>query len=196
MRCPYCYNPAIVSGKGYQSEADVFEFLESRRMKLDGVVLSGGEATLYPQLIEFCRKVKAMGFLIKLDTNGSKPKVIEQLLNENLIDYAAMDFKATKEKYEAVSKLKNGFDNFCESFDLLNSSNIKFEIRTTIHADLLNEADINEMATFLKEKGYQGTFYLQHFLETETNIGDLKNSELHFDTDKLTKEIPIELRNF
>ena len=196
MRCPYCYNPAIVSGKGSQSEEDVFGFLESRKMKLDGVVLSGGEATLYPQIVEFCRKVKDMGFLVKLDTNGSKPEVIEQLLAEKLIDYVAMDFKATEAKYEAVSKLKSGFEKFCKSFDFLKSSDIKFEVRTTIHADLLNESDINEMASFLKSKDYKGTFYLQHFMETEANIGDMKNSESSFDVEKLTKEIPIELRNF
>ena len=196
MRCPYCYNPDIVSGKGHQSERDLFDFLESRKLKLDGVVLSGGEATLYPQIVELCRKIKAMGFLIKLDTNGSRPEVIQQLLSESLIDYVAMDFKAPQSKYELVSKLKNGFEMFCKSLKLLNSSKIQFEIRTTVHTDLISEADINEMAELLAAKGYQGTFYLQQFLETETNLGDLQSPALLFDPQKLSSIIPIELRNF
>ncbi|HEC86320.1 MAG TPA: anaerobic ribonucleoside-triphosphate reductase activating protein, partial [Thermoplasmatales archaeon] len=109
FRCPYCHNPELVNPKLFQEpidENDIFRFLEMRKGKLDAVEITGGEPTLQPDLIEFMRKIKAMGFLIKLDTNGTNPEVVEKIIKNKLVDYIAMDVKAPLEKYEKVVRAK------------------------------------------------------------------------------------------
>ncbi len=196
MRCPYCYNPALVNGPGRQSEEDILDFLRKRQGMLDGVVLSGGECTLYPALVELCRKIKKLGYLIKLDTNGSKPAVIRQLIEDKLIDYAALDFKATETKYPSMTGMPSGFQLFQDSLQTFIDSEIPFEVRTTVHPDLLSAEEINEMAQFLKTQNYTGTLYLQHFLNADETIGNLSAPQNQFDKEKLTETIPIGLRNF
>ncbi|MFC1854725.1 anaerobic ribonucleoside-triphosphate reductase activating protein [Candidatus Dependentiae bacterium] len=114
FRCPFCHNGALLppepqSGKLMPEDA-FFEFLEKRRGKLDGVVVSGGEPTLQSDLAEFAAKIKTMGFLVKLDTNGSRPKVLKNLLKKGLVDFVAMDIKAPFEKYGILTGLE---DNCC-----------------------------------------------------------------------------------
>src|SRR5690606_32859804 len=99
MRCLYCYNPDIVLGKGKLSVDDARNFLKSRQSLLQGVVFSGGECTLHPDLVPLARIAKTMGYQVKIDTNGTKPEVLEKLLNEKLVDYIAMDFKGLGEKH-------------------------------------------------------------------------------------------------
>ena len=195
MRCPYCYNPHIVHGEGTVPIEDCFYFLKKRQGLLDGVVLSGGECTNYPKLIEFCERVKALGYLIKIDTNGSRPDQLAKLFERNLVDYVAIDFKATESKYSKITNLNNGYALFCESLKLLQASGIKYEVRTTLHEDLLNADDLTEMGNDLEKLGYQGTFFIQRFLETE-NLGDLKASEEFIDFEQVNSPITIEFRNF
>jgi pyruvate formate lyase activating enzyme len=97
MRCLYCYNPEIVFGKGSISFEKALQFIKNRVQLLDAVVFSGGECLLHKKAISFITKVKKMGFLIKIDTNGSQPKVLEELIQKELIDYVALDFNATKQ---------------------------------------------------------------------------------------------------
>lgn len=102
LRCPYCHNPELVlprnNGKTV-SENELFEFLFSRKGKLDGVCISGGEPTLYPNLTNLIRRIKEMGFLVKLDSNGTVPEMLEYLLREKLLDYVAMDIKNAPSRY-------------------------------------------------------------------------------------------------
>ena len=168
MRCDYCYNNDIVFAKrGKYSLNDILDFLNSRIGLLEGVVLSGGEATDY-DLVTFCKEVKKLGFLIKLDTNGTNFENLQNLCELNLIDYIALDYKAPEYKYKQVTK-SNKFSEFSKSLRYLIKSGINFEIRTTVHTDLLNEDDINYMIDDLKSRGYSKTYFLQNFLETENN---------------------------
>jgi pyruvate formate lyase activating enzyme len=195
MRCPYCYNPHIVHGKGTISIEDCLYFLRKRQGLLDGVVLSGGECTNYAGLVDFCKKVKALGFLIKIDTNGSRPDQLKILFEQNLVDYMAIDFKATKEKYLAISHLQNGYNLFTESVKLAQEYGVKYEVRTTLHADLLTAEDLTEMGEDLQRLGYLGKFYIQQFIETE-NLGNLMASHQVVDFSAVQSPIPLELRNF
>lgn len=164
MRCPYCHNPDIVKGKsGKLSQQSVLSFLKDRFRLLDAIVLSGGEATLYRGLAPFVREVRAMGYAIKLDTNGTRPQVIKQLLNENLVDYIALDYKAPSQKFKAITGIKN-ISSFEETLDLLcNQEKIEIEIRTTVHTNLLNEEDIDTIAKDLQQRGYRGKYYVQNY---------------------------------
>ncbi|MDF2156507.1 anaerobic ribonucleoside-triphosphate reductase activating protein [Algoriphagus sp. CAU 1675] len=176
MRCGYCYNPEIVRGKGKLSWSAVLDFLLSRRRLLDGVVFSGGECTIHPQAIPFVREVKKMGFEVKIDTNGSRPKVIRQLIDENLLDYVALDFKALPEKYWQVTR-SDLFLPFEKTLEILLSSGIRFEVRTTVHSDQLAASDLQKMENWLRAKGYSGTYYLQHFRGDKQILGELGESK-------------------
>jgi len=123
MRCLYCYNPDIVLGKGKLTFQDVFTFVEKRKKLLDGVVLSGGECTLHPHIDWLMKELKNRGLKVKIDTNGSRPTVLNKLLSENLIDYVALDFKALKNNYYDITK-STLFNKFKASLNLLNQSSI------------------------------------------------------------------------
>lgn len=176
MRCDYCYNPEIVLGKGKLSWDQVCEFLLSRRGLLDGVVFSGGECTVHPQVIPWVREVKKMGFEVKIDTNGSRPAVIRQLAEEGLLDYVALDFKALPEKYRQVTR-SDLFLPFEKSLEILLESRVRFEIRSTVHSEQLSRDDLEQMEHYLRSKGYSGSYYLQHFRGDKGSLGDLGESK-------------------
>lgn len=193
MRCQYCYNPDMVNSKsGLYTQEDLYSFLLKRVGLLDGVVLSGGEATLH-ELEAICHAISTLGFRIKLDTNGSNPQLLKRLIDRKLLDFVAMDFKATKDKFKEITK-SNHYEKFIESLKLLNTSSIEYEVRTTLHNDLLNEDDINEMQKILYENGYKKNYYVQNFLEVE-NLSNLKSSQRYFDKSKLSNELNIIWRN-
>ncbi len=195
MRCVYCYNPDIVFGKGKLSFNEALKFLNARKNLLDGVVLSGGECTLHKNIISLIKEIKSLGLLVKIDTNGSKPKVLEQLIKENYIDYVALDFKATKDKFKKITE-SDLYSNFITSLKLLIDKKIPFEIRTTIHSLLLDQADLNEMIRVLKSCNYTGTYYLQNYLDNTKTIGNIQNSnKRNFDIAQLNSEINVVLRN-
>jgi pyruvate formate lyase activating enzyme len=176
MRCGYCYNPEIVFGKGKLSWGHVREFLLSRRGLLDGVVFSGGECTIHSQIIPFAREVKAMGFEVKIDTNGSRPEVLRQLVEEKLVDYIALDFKAMAGNYWKITR-SDLFLAFEKSLEILLTSSLRFEVRTTVHSKLLTSGDLEKMEDWLREKGYTGTYYLQHFIGDKDTLEFLGNSQ-------------------
>lgn len=136
LDCFYCHNRELIE-KGSEdiSENDVLAFLEKRKGLLDGVVVSGGEPTIQNYLAEFFVKVKSMGYKIKLDTNGQNPQKVKEILDKNLIDYAALDIKATKEKYQLICG-KDGFENVVETVKILKNSGINFEVRTTLYPSM------------------------------------------------------------
>ncbi len=195
MACPYCYNPQIVRGKGEISLASALEFLESRKDRLEGVVLSGGECTLYPHLESFCEAIKQLGYKIKIDTNGTNPVLLKRLIERALVDYIALDYKAPKKHYTRITHHPH-FEVFEESLYYLIQSHFPFEARTTLHSDLLSENDINAIIEDLHVKGYQGTYYLQKYLHVNETLGVTKEQQNQFEMSKLTPLLPIELRNF
>ena len=183
LRCQYCYNPHIVYGNASIDEEDALNFLKKRKGLLEGVVLSGGEATLYSNLLEFCKKIRLLGFHIKLDTNGMKPDILKSLLDANLLDYVAIDYKATDFKFQTISGHRN-YKSFYQSLSLLNNSAVPFEIRTTYNPDLLTIDDIALMKQNLDSLDYKGKYYIQLYKYTST-IGGLSAPIQPFETEKL-----------
>jgi pyruvate formate lyase activating enzyme len=163
FRCPFCHNGSLVVGHEDTPdlpEDSVLAFLESRKKWLDAVVISGGEPTLHKDLPEFCRKIKQMGFKVKLDTNGTNPDMIRQLLEKGLADYIAMDIKARDSRYATVTGMDVELDKITESIRLLKESAIDHEFRTTAVPGLHDETDFEEIG----EKVAGGKrFSLQHF---------------------------------
>ncbi len=185
LRCSYCYNPQIVFGKASISEASALDFLRKRQGLLEGVVLSGGECTLYPRLVEFCREIRALGFAIKLDTNAMRPDILQTLLDENLLTYVALDYKSTADAWEEICG--GGSDRrFWRSLDLLIQSSVACEVRTTYRPDILSIADIEQMERSLREHGYEGEYYLQLFREAPT-VGNLPPLAYPIDTESLKR---------
>lgn len=184
LRCVYCYNPDIVFGEARIDEEEALTFLAKRRGLLEGVVLSGGECTLYPNLIPFCVKIKALGYTIKLDTNAMRPDVIASLIAQGLIDYAALDYKAPEAKMSEICA-GGSEKRFWESFHLLRESGIDYEVRTTLHPGLLSEDEIVSMAKALKHEGYDRTYYVQLFREGSETLGVLDPVGRRIDCEKL-----------
>lgn len=167
FRCPYCHNPELVefNEENLIEENYVLSFLKERKRKLDGVVLTGGEPLLQSDIIEFIKKVKDLGFLIKLDTNGSYPDVIEKLLKEELIDYIAMDIKANLGKYNKVTNSNVNIEKIKRSIDIIMSSGIDYEFRTTVVRSQLNKSDILDIGKLIKSAK---TYALQEFKPSKT----------------------------
>jgi len=193
MQCQYCYNPEIVFSKGKKSIEETLNFLKCRQGLLEGVVLSGGEATEYHGLQEFCKSIKALGYKIKLDTNGINTKVIKDLLEANLVDFIALDYKAPRSKFYTITKNRK-FEHFQNTLDLLLTSNSDFEVRTTLHTDLLDVDDINLIIDDLAQREYAGTYYIQEFKTGVKTIDNLPKPLMDFATDKLSKALHVSVR--
>lgn len=174
LRCLYCYNPDIVRGDGRINEEQILAILKKRIGFLEGVVLSGGEATLYPRLIELASMIKSMGYKLKLDTNAMRPEVLQKLLDHQLLDYAALDYKAPDSKMDTLCG-GGSEKRFWESFRLMQHSNIPFEVRTTLHSDWLDEEDIITMSKQLRSCGYSNNYYLQLFRPNLPTLGEIAN---------------------
>ena len=193
MRCDYCYNKDIVFAKnGKYSYENILDFLKTRVGLLEAVVLSGGEATTH-DLIPFCRKIKQLGFKIKLDTNGTNFLIVKELVALNLLDYVALDYKAPEAKFTQITH-SNRYDEFSQTLDFLIKSKLPFEARTTIHNDLLDADDINKIIDDLKKRGYKNSYYIQEFLDTGSNIGNLQTPKSKFDRSLLQNDINIVYR--
>ena len=198
FRCPYCHNPEFITGNLQKlDEQKILDFLKSRIGLLDGVVLSGGECCLFDDVYDFIKKIKEMGFLVKIDTNGTNTKLIKKLVNDKMIDFVALDYKAPKEKFKSIAGI-DGCDKFDETLKFLIQSNIDMEIRTTVHTKLLNEDDVNNIILDLENKGYNKTYHIQNFRNdnksTLSNIGDqdrILNKELI-----KSSKIKVFFRNF
>jgi pyruvate formate lyase activating enzyme len=181
FRCPYCHNPELVKPKLFGpriSEDELFDFLELKKGKLDAISITGGEPTLQPDLYDFIKKIKAMGFKVKLDSNGTNFEVLEKLIAEKLIDYVAMDIKAPLEKYEEVVKMKVDLENIKKSISLIINSNIESEFRTTIVKSLLSFADFEKIGELINGAPY---YVVQKFVESKAIDEDVFNFEMYDD---------------
>lgn len=175
MRCLYCYNPDIVLGKGKIDFQTILNFLRTRKGLLDGVVLSGGECTLHHKIIDFIKEIKAMGFAVKVDTNGSNPKILKSLIHDRLIDYVALDYKSLPHTFKHLTQ-SGLFSEFEESLKLLIQSDIPFEVRTTFHSSLISEDDFAKMIEYLEKQDFEGNYYVQHFMNNVPTLSKLDSS--------------------
>ncbi len=170
FNCPWCYAPELVLPERIKDhpgteERYFFDFLEKRRKKIDGVVICGGEPTIDPKLPEFIKKIREMGFSVKLDTNGSNPDILESLLKENLLDYIAMDIKASFEKYDDVVGVEADKEKIKKSIEIVKNADIDYEFRTTLVPGIHEEEDVKKIGEMIKGAK---KFFLQNFLPEKT----------------------------
>jgi pyruvate formate lyase activating enzyme len=153
FRCSYCHNPELVDPARYGaclSADEVLAFLEKRRGKLDALTISGGEPTIQTDLTSFIKRVRDRGFLIKLDTNGSSPDVLDGLMNDKLVDYIAMDVKGPLDKYETIVCKAVDVKKIQKSIRLIMASGLPYEFRTTVVKSLLQESDILKVGELIQ----------------------------------------------
>ena len=162
FRCPFCHNSSLVTncGEGI-GEEELFAFLEKRKKLLDGVCISGGEPLMYPETEKLIDRIKSMGFLVKLDTNGSFPHFLEKLISSKKIDYVAMDIKNCPEKYSLTAGVETDISKITKSIRLLMEGNVEYEFRTTVFKPYHQENDIEKIGMWIQgaEK-----YFLQGFI--------------------------------
>lgn len=171
FRCPFCHNASLVThteDAGALSEEEVLSFLSKRRGILEGVCLTGGEPLIRQEAKEFLRRVKAMGYSVKLDTNGSHPERLAEILEDGLADYVAMDIKSSPENYALAAGTENALESVEKSVLLLMNGNVPFEFRTTVVKGLHTPEDIENIGRWIS--GAE-RYYLQGFRDSGDLIG-------------------------
>lgn len=155
FRCPFCHNEEIVHGKGANliGEGEVLDFLKGRQGELDGICITGGEPTMQKDLPQFMRKLKEMGFLVKLDTNGSNYAVVEKIIEEGLADYFAIDIKTAFSKYHMVKAPQGGPEEVIRSLRLIIGGGVPLELRTTVAPRVVTVEDFDEI---IRKLGIEG----------------------------------------
>lgn len=157
FRCRYCHNPELVYPHLFTepfSEDEFFAFLARRQGTLEGVVVSGGEPTLHDDLPRFLIDIKSLGYKVKLDTNGSRPEMLQELIEKKLVDYIAMDLKAPLDKYALITGIDTNSAIIQQSIDIIRQSGLPHEFRTTYDKEVLTDADITAISN---------TVYNEHF---------------------------------
>ncbi len=175
FRCPFCHNPESVLPEQMEKIKDdlipddaFFNFLESRRWKLDAVSICGWEPTLQPDLYDFAKRVKEMWFLVKLDTNGRDANIVQKMIQDGLLDYVAVDLKHTLEKHSIATgtvENKDFFENYEKIRQLLLNWNVDYEYRTTVVKWMHTIEDIKSMANHIK---WAKNYYLQNYVSWNT----------------------------
>lgn len=192
MRCGYCHNPELVLPEQYAGAIpteEILEFLESRRGLLDGVAISGGEPTMQPDLPAFIRNVRAMGFRIKLDTNGTNPEMLKYLIDEKLVDFVAMDIKGPLDKYVQIAARPVDLDAIETCIDLIKT--VDHEFRTTIVRTQLEPRDFEAIGELVH--GAQ-RFALQYFIPGNTVSPNFRH-EASFTSAEMDEARAIMLRH-
>lgn len=166
FRCPYCHNPELVDPARFidtLEEKTIVRFLKTRITKLQGIVVTGGEPTVHPDLPDFLERLKKMGYLVKLDTNGSHPQMLEEVFNGKLVDYCAMDVKAVPDSYSRITRISMDQRKIASSIELIKSSRIAHEFRTTYVDTLLSSDDMLTIGGLVKGS----RFVLQRYKRTK-----------------------------
>jgi pyruvate formate lyase activating enzyme len=195
--CPYCHNPELVNpelyGEGLPEEA-IFSFLTKRKGKIDAVTITGGEPTIQHDLIEFVKRVRKKSYLIKIDTNGSNPEVIEKLISMKLLDYIAMDIKSPADKHKIITKSHIGYEKITQTIKLIMKSGIPYEFRTTVLKKLLDENDILDISNSIRDARL---YILQQFIPSKVlDRGFLKyESFSREELESLSKKIAQSVAN-
>lgn len=198
FRCGYCHNPEFVLPEkiaalrsSFIAEEAFFNFLDQRGNLLDGVVITGGEPTLMPDLEDFIKKIKSRGLLVKLDSNGNRPGVLRRLIDNKLLDYIAMDVKTSLPRYQfLVGKLASE-NQLIESMKIIHESGLPYEFRTTLVKKVHTPNVIEEMCGLLKGKK---RLYLQGF-RSATTLSPAFADYSGFSAEE-TEEIADQFRNF
>ncbi|MCK4353216.1 anaerobic ribonucleoside-triphosphate reductase activating protein [candidate division WOR-3 bacterium] len=193
FRCHYCHNPELVIGWEKLpdiAEAEVIDFMQKRKGLLDGLSITGGEPTLHQSLSQFMSKIKKLGFLIKLDTNGTNSEMLSYVIEKRLVDYIAMDIKATPEKYEEVVGVKVNISEIEKSIEVIMRNKIDYEFRTTVFPQFFGEKDAEQISKWLKGAN---RYVLQKPRVIKTLNGKLKKAKLY--TDSELKELAQLLPN-
>ena len=174
FRCPFCHNASLVRAeeKPQITEEEVLAFLKKRKGVMDGVCISGGEPLLYEELGDFIRKVKSLGYSVKLDTNGSFPERLKSLVREGLVDYVAMDIKNSFDNYDKTTGIKTDLNNIKESIDFLMSGAVEYEFRTTLVKELHTYENMESIGKMIK--GAE-RYFLQNFKDS----GDVLCENMH-----------------
>ena len=175
FRCPFCHNALLVEGTAPDaiSEEDFFSYLSKRKGVLDGVAITGGEPTLQPDLKAFIKRIKDTGLAVKLDTNGTRPEVVRDLIESNLVDYFAMDIKNSPEKYALTAGADVDPTKIKETVELLITKAKDYEFRTTVVKGFHEEKDFDEIGKFIQgaEK-----YFLQKFTDSGALIGTVEGA--------------------
>ena len=191
FRCPYCHNGLTVLNSNDEiSWEHVLDYLNTRKGILDAVVFTGGEITLMPGILEKMKQVKDMGFLVKVDTNGTNPSLVKEMISLKIVDYIAMDIKNCKDKYPVTTDTKiNFFDKVYETYQVLLDSGIPFELRTTLVDEFFTKEDIESIGKTFKDAP---KMFLQKFVERE---GCLKKG-LHSVSEDLANQYKLILEKY
>ena len=199
FRCPFCHNGDSVLNSNTPIPFDeIYEFLKSRVGLIDAVVFTGGEPTLMPELKERIKAVKELGFLIKLDTNGTNPKMVQELLDAGLLDYIAMDIKNSEAMYsETAGCPQINMENIKKSIEIIEKSGVNYEFRTTLVKEYHSEQSIKEMANLVKGAKQ---LYLQKFVDREgvikKGLHEVSFEEANKFREILSEVVPTELRGY
>ncbi len=204
MRCVFCHNMDLITGLDNINEVpmtDVIKHLNSRKGVIDGVCITGGEPTLHPDLIDLITVVKEMGYLVKLDSNGSKTRVLEDLIAKNLLDYIAIDVKASFNKYPQICGFSGDFDqsghindiitNVSDTIDMLIQQDpVDYEFRTTVVREYHDEKEFDLIGDMLRGAR---NYYLQGFVKSgfvpDTSLSPYSKGELQHFADQLSSKI-------
>lgn len=170
LRCPFCHNAGLVlnATEFSSAEDEVLSYLEKRKGMLEGVCITGGEPLLQPDLKSFMVKVKDMGYSIKLDTNGGMPETLSMVLSNGLVDYVAMDIKCSRRNYSLAAGLEVNVSAFEKSVEIIRSSAVEHEFRTTVVKGIHSPADFEDIAEWLKG---EEKYFLQGFKDSGNLIG-------------------------
>ena len=191
--CPFCYNPQLVKGEvPLIAEAEIFSFLQKRKGKLEALVISGGEPLLQPDIRTFTTKVKDLGYLVKIDTNGTRPDALKDLIDHQCVDYLAMDIKAPPQKYHLLTGTTVDLDAIKRSIELLKTSGIAYELKTTVVPTLLDKQDIIAIAQWIQGST---TYYLQQFKPDTTLLSPDLEQQQPYPAEYL-KEIKDEIAQY
>ncbi|MDO8529180.1 MAG: anaerobic ribonucleoside-triphosphate reductase activating protein [bacterium] len=194
FRCPFCHNPELVLSRSSQLatqssiEKEFFKFLRKRKEKLEGVCITGGEPTIQPDLIDFIKKIKKRGFLVKLDSNGSRPDVLKKIISGKMIDFIAMDIKNSPRRYNETNGVKTDIERIKLSVEMIMNSGIPYEFRTTVVPGIHREGDFQEISAWIKgAKNY----YLQEYREIKILDPRLKKitKNKKIDLEKIKKDV-------
>lgn len=164
FRCGYCHNPELVLPQCYQEplpQQEVLDYLSHHRGKLQGVVITGGEPTVQTGLSDFIKRIKVMGFAVKLDTNGSHPEVLSSLIELKLLDYIAMDVKSSLALYDRVTGISCDTAKIKESINLIIKSGVPYQFRTTLVKEFCSDKDLDDIQILIKEANH---YVLQPFV--------------------------------
>jgi len=187
FKCPFCYNKNLVEGEvGLVHEEEILSFLKLRKGMLEGLVISGGEPLLQEDIIDFTKKVKNLGYLIKIDTNGMFPEKLKELIDKKLVDYVSMDVKAPKKKYDRLAGAKTDISKIEKSIDIIRNHAPDYEFKTTFAPGLLDKKDLVEIAKWLEGSK---RFYLQQFKGDTPLISSKLNNVTPYPKEDLVKTL-------